>query len=173
VPTGIARLEDEYLVTLTGGCPFPPGGGQLVAIGQTRQPRQVLTGLNMPIDVAVDGDGRIWVLEFAQFRQGGDCFAAGDYVPGSGRLSRLAENGRLQPAVTGLFTPGAFIIAADGTVLISEVFLGRVLAVTLPSDEANWPVHVAEAVPDEQTLSLTPPLIATLTPWLPTKTNAP
>ncbi|MCB8943737.1 MAG: ScyD/ScyE family protein [Ardenticatenaceae bacterium] len=142
VPTGIARFGDEFLVTLTGGCPFPTGGGQLVAVGQNGRARTVLTGLNMPIDVAVDENGRIWVLEFAQFREGGDCFAGGDYVVASGRLSRLDENGEPQPVVTDLNTPGAFLLADEGTVLISEVFAGRVLAIQLPA-EAAWPISAA------------------------------
>jgi hypothetical protein len=171
VPTGIARLGDEYLVTLTGGCPFPAGGGQLVAIGQTQRARQVLTGLNMPIDVSVAEDGRIWVLEFAQFREGSDCFAGGDYVAGSGRLSRLGDDGRLQPVVIGLNTPGAFLLAEDGTIFISEVFPGRVLAIHLPLDEALWPVSASGIQADDQTLIMTPIPIATLTPWLPTRTQ--
>ncbi|MCA9986554.1 MAG: ScyD/ScyE family protein, partial [Anaerolineales bacterium] len=86
VPTGIARVGEEYFVTLTGGCPFPAGGGQLVAVGGGARPRLVLDGLNMPIDVAQDRSGAIWVLEFAEFRAGGDCFTGGDYLPDSGRL---------------------------------------------------------------------------------------
>lgn len=143
VPTGIARLDDEYLVTLTGGCPFPIGGGQLVAIGQTQQPRQVLTGLNMPIDVAVDENGRIWVLEFAQFREGGDCFAGGDYVAGSGRLYRMDDEGQPKPVIIGLQTPGAFLLTDEGSIIVSEVFVGRVLEVQLPEDESTWPIDLS------------------------------
>ena len=171
VPTGFARLGDEYLVTLTGGCPFPVGGGQLVAIGQTQRPRQVLTGLNMPIDVAVDGNGRIWVLEFARFREGGDCFAGGDYVVGSGRLSRVDADGQLQPAITGLNTPGAFLLTDEDTIFISEVFPGRVLAVQLPQDEASWPISVADIQPDDQTLTVNAIPIATFTPRKPVATR--
>jgi hypothetical protein len=142
VPTGIARLGDEYLVTLTGGCPFPAGGGQLVAIGQSRQPRQVLVGLNMPIDVVVDEDGRIWVLEFAHFREGGDCFAGGDYLPQSGRLSLIDENGQLEPVITGLQTPGAFLLTGERSIIVSEVFNGRVLEVRPPDDQSQWPLNL-------------------------------
>ncbi|MEZ4560109.1 MAG: ScyD/ScyE family protein, partial [Caldilineaceae bacterium] len=39
VPTGITRVDDEYWVTLTGGCPYPAGGGQLVAIDEARNQR--------------------------------------------------------------------------------------------------------------------------------------
>lgn len=164
VPTGIARLGEEFLVTLTGGCPFPVGGGQLVAVKQTGQTRPLLTGLNMPIDVAVDENGRIWLLEFAQFRQGGDCFAGGDYIEGSGRLSYLANNGQRQPVITGLNTPGAFLIAADGTIFITEVFPGRILEVHLPPDENLWPISLSTLKPDAQTLTMPPVPIATLTP---------
>ncbi|MCB0020932.1 MAG: ScyD/ScyE family protein, partial [Anaerolineales bacterium] len=67
VPTGIARNGDEYLVTLTGGCPFPAGGGRLVAIDDNRSERLITDGLNMPIGVQLDANETIWLLEFATF----------------------------------------------------------------------------------------------------------
>jgi hypothetical protein len=171
VPTGITRIGTEYYVTLTGGCPFPAGGGQLVAIGQTPYGRQVLTGLNMPIDVAQDAAGHIWVLEFARFRQGGDCFSGNDYLPNSGRLSRLDENGQPVSVLTGLNNPGAFLLAGNDTVFISEVFAGRVLEVHLDFDTHSWPVNMAGIERDDQTLTSAPIPIATLTPRFPTQTE--
>lgn len=150
VPTGIARYGEEYLVTLTGGCPFPAGGGQLVAIGHGGRPREVLSGLNMPIDVAVDANGRVWVLEFAQFRAGGDCFAGGDYLPYSGRLSQIDDNGQLQPVITGLQTPGAFLLSDEEEIFISEVFMGRVLEVHLPENTGLWPINLSSQTQEIQ-----------------------
>jgi hypothetical protein len=77
----------------------------------------------------------------------------------------------LQPVVIGLNTPGAFLLAEDGTIFISEVFPGRVLAMHLPLDEALWPVSASGIQADDQTLIMTPIPIATLTPWLPTRTQ--
>ena len=71
VPTGIWRSGDEFLVTLTTGCPYPATGGELVAIDDSRNQRTVVDDLSMPIDVIQDSEGTIWLLEFAQFQEGG------------------------------------------------------------------------------------------------------
>ncbi len=127
VPTGIERVGNEYLVTLTGGCPYPDATGLLVAIDDDRSQRTVADGLYMPIDVALGPDGTIWVLEFADFEDDASCFTGKGYEPGTGRLSRLTDQG-LEVVLEGLDNPGAVLPASDGTVYISEVFKGRVLA---------------------------------------------
>ena len=126
VPTGIARLDDEYLVTLTGGCPYPDGAGRLVAVDRDRNERVVASGLNMPIDVEVGPDGSVWVLEFARFESAASCFTGDGYQPGTGRLSRL-DGDRLTTIVDGLDFPGAVVAGLDGSLLVSEVFAGRIL----------------------------------------------
>ncbi len=126
VPTGITALGDEYLVTLTGGCPFPADAGRLVAIDGDRSERVVVDGLSMPIDVALGSDGAIWLLEFARFTEGASCFTGEGYQPGTGRLS-LVMDGTTKTVLDGLDFPGAVLVAADGSVYISEVFSGRVL----------------------------------------------
>ncbi|MCZ7570823.1 MAG: ScyD/ScyE family protein [Ardenticatenaceae bacterium] len=130
VPTGITRVGDEYYVTLTGGCPYPQGGGQLVAIDEQRNQRTLVTGLNMPIDVAQAPDGTIWVLEFARFTPNASCFTGSGYQARSGRLSRLQPDGTLRSVITDLNFPGAVLPMPDGSLYISEVFTGRILRVT-------------------------------------------
>lgn len=130
VPTGITRVGDEYYVTLTGGCPYPEGGGLLVAIDEERNQRTVTGGLNMPIDVAQGPDGTIWVLEFARFTPDASCFTGSGYQARTGRLSRLQPDGTLAPVLTELNFPGAVLPMPDGSLYISEVFTGRVLHVT-------------------------------------------
>ena len=136
VPTGIARDGDEYLVTLTGGCPFPAGGGRLVAINENRDERLITQGLNMPIDVKLDEDGTIWLLEFATFNIEEGCFNARGYEPRTGRLSRLNNNGQPEIILTGLNFPGGLAFGPEGELYISETFSGRVLRIdgldTLP-----------------------------------------
>jgi hypothetical protein len=127
VPTGIDRIGDEYYVTLTGGCPYPDASGLLVAVGEGRSQRTVAEGLYMPIDVAMGPDGTIWVLEFADFDDDASCFTGEGYRPGTGKLSRLTTEG-LEVVADGLDNPGAVLPASDGTVYVSEVFSGRVLA---------------------------------------------
>ena len=73
-------------VPLTGGCPYPEGGGELVAIDESRTQRTVVDDLNMPIDVALGPDGTLWVLEFATFTADASCFSGMGYQQNSGRL---------------------------------------------------------------------------------------
>jgi hypothetical protein len=133
VPTGIARIDGEYYVTLTGGCPYPEGGGQLVAIDENRNQRTVVAGLNMPIDVAEGVDGAIWVLEFARFMPDASCFSGSGYQARTGRLSRLLPDGTLEPVLTELNYPGAVLPMPDGSLYLSEVYAGRILHVTFES----------------------------------------
>ena len=135
VPTGIARVDDEFYVTLTGGCPYPEGSGRLVAIDEDRGERTVVAGLDMPIDVARADDGTIWVLEFARFDPDESCFTAQGYQPETGRLSRVVDD-RIEPVLEGLDFPGALAIAADGSIYVSETFAGRVLRVTFDEPAA-------------------------------------
>lgn len=139
VPTGLVRIDDEYFVSLTGGCPYPEGSGRIVAIDGRRNERVVVEGLNMPIDVAVDGDGTVWVLEFARFEEGASCFTGTGYESETGRLSRIDADGRLVPVVTGLDYPGAVLPMPDGSLYVSEVFGGRVLRILLDPPAAAPP----------------------------------
>ena len=144
VPTGIERVGDEYFVTLTGGCPYPEGGGQLVAIDEERNQRTVRDGLNMPIDVVQAPDGTIWVLEFARFDPEGSCFGGTGYLPHSGRLSKLTDDA-LQIVLTDLHYPGSVAFAPDGTAYVSEVFAGRVLRVA-GLDQIQSPLSVKDTI---------------------------
>ncbi len=139
VPTGITRVGTEYYVTLLGGCPYPPGGGRLVAIDEARNERTVAAGLNMPIDVALGADGVIWVLEFATFTPDGDYFSGGDYQQNTGVLSRLTPDGTLEMAVDKLNFPGAVLPMPDGSLYVTEVFNGRLLHITFVEETANLP----------------------------------
>ena len=124
VPTGIARVGDEYFVTLFGGCPYPDGVGRLVAIDGERGESIVADGLTMPIDVAVDEAGTVWVLEFARFEEGASCFSGEGYQPGTGRLSRLVD-GELEPVAEGIEDSRTFIrseIVRGGELLKSVHF---------------------------------------------------
>ena len=137
VPTGITRVGDEYYVALTGGCPYPEGGGQVVAIDGNRNQRTVVAGLDMPIDVAQASDGTIWVLEFARFTADASCFDGQGYQPNTGRLSRLRSDAGLETVLDGLNFPGAVLPLSDGSLYLSEVFPGRVLHITFDASDAS------------------------------------
>jgi len=144
VPTGITRLDDKLLVTLTGGCPFPLGSGQVVSIDGDRNEEVVVDGLNMPIDVSVAEDNTVWVLEFARFTPGSSCFTGEGYSESTGRLSRL-DNTSLDVVLDGLNYPGAVLPLSDGSVLVTEVFSGRVIQV-IPGSQTRLLPSVAERV---------------------------
>lgn len=129
VPTGIAAIGNEYWVTLTTGCPYPPTAGRVVAIDESRNQRTVVDGLSMPIDVVQDANGTVWVLEFARFRTGGDCFSGQDYQPHTGKLSKI-DKGEVVPVLTGLDFPASMAFDSDGRLLISELSAGRVIQIS-------------------------------------------
>ena len=137
VPTGITRIQSEYYVTLFGGCPYPAGGGELVAIRENREQRLVLDNLNMPIDVARGTDGTIWVLEFATFTPDASCFSGMGYRQNTGVLSKLTADGTLQPVAQELNFPGAVLPMPDGSLMVSEVFDGRILHITFEKENGT------------------------------------
>ena len=137
VPTGIERVGDEYYVTLTGGCPYPAGAGQLMAVDEARHYRTVIDGLNMPIDVAQGPDGTLWLLEFARFSPDGSCFSGSGYLPNSGRLSRITAGGDMEPVLENLNFPGAVLPLPDGSLYITEIFDGEVLHVTFDGEQTT------------------------------------
>lgn len=130
VPTGIWSDGDEFLLTLTTGCPYPQTGGQLVAIDRERNQRTLVDGLSMPIDVVRDEAGSLWLLEFARFEPGGDCFSGQGYQPHSGRLSRVEADGTVTPVLTELNFPAGMAFDSNGRLLISELFAGRVVQIS-------------------------------------------
>lgn len=147
VPTGITRVGEEFYVTLTGGCPYPAGSGAVVAVGADRTERTIATGLNMPIDVELGPSETVWLLEFAEFDPAASCFSGEGYRPGTGRLSRLAEDGTVAEVLDGLDFPGAVLEMPDGTVYITEVFSGRVLRLTW-EDTGAAPTPSTKAPPE-------------------------
>lgn len=141
VPTGVTRLDDEFYVTLTGGCPYPAGAGVVVAAGPDRAQRTVADGLNMPIDVERGPSGAIWLLEFAEFDPDASCFSGEGYRPGTGRLSRLEDDGSTTTVLAGLDFPGAVIEAANGDLYVTEIFAGRVLRLSWADEPAPAPAQ--------------------------------
>ena len=127
LPTGIARHNDSTYVALFGGCPHVTGSGELVAIHGDGQQRNVVDGLNMPVDVAFDESGNLWILEFAALPARSDCFARFDTREASGRLSRINADGVLESIAEDLHFPAAVLPLPDGGLYISEAFSGRVL----------------------------------------------
>lgn len=127
LPTGLARRGDSLYATLFGGCPHVSNSGKLVEVTSDGRQRTVVDGLNMPIDVAVDAAGDIWILEFAALAPRSDCFGALFEGEASGRLSRINRLGALETVLEDLYFPTALLPLPGGELFISETYAGRVL----------------------------------------------
>jgi glucose/arabinose dehydrogenase len=58
------------------------------------------------------------------------CFTGDGYRPKTGRLSRVLEDGSLEPLLTDLNYPASLLPLPDGSLYVSEVFPGRILHIT-------------------------------------------
>lgn len=130
LPTGLARAGDSFYVTLFGGCPHVPNSGKLVEISGDGRQRSLVEGLNMPIDVAVDSAGGVWILEFASLTPRADCFANLLEQDPSGRLSRINRQGVLETILDDLHFPVGLLPLPDGGLYLTEAYRGRVLHVS-------------------------------------------
>lgn len=145
VPTGITRVDDDYYVALLGGCPYPANSGEIVVIDENRNQETVIDNLNLPIDVALGQDNRLWVLEFATFSPDGSCFTGTGYRPETGRLSYY-ENDMLVPVLDNLDFPGSVLPLADGSLYLTEIFNGRIVHISFDEPETAQNNEMPEIV---------------------------
>ena len=127
LPTGLARYNDAIYVTLFGGCPHVSNSGQLVALDKDGRQRTIVAGLTMPVDVAPDADGSLWLLEFASSAPRSNCFTGLDQQEAGGRLSRISPQSGLETVVEGLHFPTSVLPRPDGGLFITEAYSGRLL----------------------------------------------
>lgn len=119
VPTGMALHEGRLYISLFGGFPFLAGGGKVVSLpenGDASALRVERTGLNAPVDVAFDTEGRMLVLEHGLFDQ------ATGFQAGSGRLLRFEMvSGQTETLLEGLTRPVSVLVWDDRQVIVSEL----------------------------------------------------
>lgn len=127
LPTGLARHNDAFYVTLFGGCPHAANSGELVAVDDDGRQRIIVDGLNMPVDVALDAEGALWLLEYASIAPRDSCFTGLDQQEASGRLSRISAPGGLETVAEDLRFPTAVMPLPDGSLYITEAYSGRLL----------------------------------------------
>ena len=130
LPTGLARYDRGFYVTLFSGCPHVPNSGELVAVADDGSQSTIVDGLTMPIDVAAGTQGELWLLEFASLSPRSDCFVELDQYEASGRLSRINADGLLETVAEGLHFPASVLPLPDGSLYIAEAYSGRLLHVT-------------------------------------------
>ena len=134
LPTGLARHNDAFYVTLFGGCPHVPNSGELVALDDDGRQRTIVDGLNMPVDVALDAAGALWLLEFASDAPTDHCFAGLQRQEASGRLSRISPQGAQETVLEGLRFPTAVLPRPDGGLYITEAYSGRLLHIEFDAE---------------------------------------
>ncbi len=129
LPTGLARIGDSFYTTLFSGCPHVANGGELVEVTDAGRQRAIVDGLNMPIDVALDITGAVWILEYGAAPAGKACFNELEEEEASGRLSRINQGGALETVVDGLHFPAAVLPMPDGSLYVTEAYSGRLLQI--------------------------------------------
>ncbi|MDE2650276.1 MAG: hypothetical protein OXI62_06115 [Chloroflexota bacterium] len=150
LPTGITRHANATIVALLGGCPHVQNSGELVELTDAGGRRSLVDGLNMPIDVALDGNGALWILEFGTVPPSQPCFTDLQELPASGVLSRLDKNGILRTILTDLHFPSALLPMPDGSLYISEFYRGRLLHIRFDGPPPQ-PRHYLPADPPPAT----------------------
>ncbi len=119
VPTGLARLDGRLFVSLFSGFPYLEAGGAVVSFNAdspTQAIRLEVGQMNMPVDIAFDGAGRLLVVEHGRFSQD-----AG-FESGTGRLLEIdLETGERRDVVTGLTRPVSVLIRASGEIVVTEL----------------------------------------------------
>ena len=134
LPTGLARRGDAFYVTLFGGCPHVSNSGELVALDDDGRQRTIVDGLNMPVDVAPDAQGALWLLEFASNAPRDSCFSGLDQQEASGRLSRISDSGGLETVHEDLHFPTAVLPVPDGSLYVTEAYSGRLLHIAFDGE---------------------------------------
>jgi hypothetical protein len=114
VPTSVTVGPDgAYYVGQLTGFPFPVGGARVFRVVPGQRPQVFARGFTNIIDVAFDGRGRLHVLEIAK-----NGILSEDFT---GRLVRVDKDGsRTVLASEGLFAPGGFAIAKDGSIYVTN-----------------------------------------------------
>jgi sugar lactone lactonase YvrE len=112
--TGLAFGPDGRLyVCMFSMLPHSPGSGALLVVGEGAV-ETVAGGLTMPIDVAFDRSGALYLLEFSDGREPSDPYAAN-----GGRLLRIGPGDERTVLLDRLNYPTAMAFAPDGDLYIS------------------------------------------------------
>lgn len=113
--TGLAFGPDGRLyVAVFSVLPHTPGSGAIWVAEPGGAIAPAVEGLTMPIDVAFDPAGTLYVLEFSDGRSPKEPYAAG-----RGRLLRIEAGGEHTVVLDGLNFPTAMLFARSGDLLIS------------------------------------------------------
>jgi sugar lactone lactonase YvrE len=106
--------DGNLYVAMFSLLPHLPGSGELWAADPSGKLTLVLKDLTMPIDVAFDAAGALYLLEFGAGPQ-----ADRPYIPGGGRLLRIAEDGTRAILLDHLDYPTSLAFSPAGDLYIA------------------------------------------------------
>ena len=113
VPTSIAHHGVLYLANLNT-FPVMPGSSKLMQVTPSGRLHVQMSGLTAVTGLAFDHEHRLYALETTGCSE--PCFP----TPGTGRVVRIDDHGKLVPIVTGLTTPTAMTFGPDRKLYISN-----------------------------------------------------
>jgi hypothetical protein len=122
IPTGIAPAPGggAYVGFFTN-IPYQEGAADVVEIRPDGTVAEVWTGLTLVTALAVGPGDDLFALEMAT---GIDPDRPDSIVPGTGRVVRLGEQGRIEEVVTGLALPVAMAFGPDGALYVAGPTFG-------------------------------------------------
>ena len=127
VPAGVAQNGNFYIANL-GQFPITPGSSSLYKLLPNQRLMKLFDGFTAVIGM-VFMDGKLYALETST--------AADNPLPGSGKIVRVSDSGKLTDVLTGLSFPTAIAAGPDGALYVSEFgygddpTAGRILRVRL------------------------------------------
>jgi sugar lactone lactonase YvrE len=137
VPTTIVANPDGgfYMGQLTG-FPFPSGAANVYMVTQDGASSVFLDGFTNISDIALDGDGNLWVLEIAANTLLAEAPA--------GALTRVSPDGTREVVISeGLIMPTDVTVGPDGDIYITNCDVcpggGQVLKMSLAVAEPDPP----------------------------------
>ncbi|KAB2866014.1 MAG: ScyD/ScyE family protein [Anaerolineae bacterium] len=120
VPTSIDLGPDGNLyISFLTPFPFPEGGARIDVISPDGDLVKQYTGLTLAVNVAVTDDGAIYAVEFGRFDLSIADADTSPWVPNSGRVVMVSDDG-VTPVAEGLNFPYALAQDADGNWLVTN-----------------------------------------------------
>jgi hypothetical protein len=121
VPTSFAFHAGSFWVGNLNTFPVQPGSSMILQINNGGMLQSTTKGLTTVLGIAFDRQGRMYALESVP----DDNFPVpGTFVPGSGRVVRVNDDGTLTIITSGLDFPTAMTFGPDGDLYVSNVGFG-------------------------------------------------